>query len=516
MNQLLKYSACFVSIFAILMISGCSKIKPEITTLDVSRLFSPIDLETRIVNKTSVRLVWKEVAKATGYDVELFANSDLDFSGTPAKALTGITFDKLPLVIPGLDGETGYSVRVKAVGEGIDDSKWITATFTTDAEQLFQPVNVADVEATSVTLRWTVGGTVTQLVLTPGNITHAITSQEAAEGVATVTGLTGETNYTAKIMNGTKARGTVTFTTLIDLGGATQVNPGDDLAALLASTADGAVLALMPGDYTIPTLTIEKSVSIKGARPANKPVLKSTIIHVKIGAALALKDLIMDGTGSDGNQALVYDDDGNNGALSIENCIISNYTKGMMYVNKATLLESVVFKGNIIHDIECNGGDFIDFRSGIAKTFDFINNTVYASALARDFFRMDAPGSTNFPAVTSIITIRNNTFNKVSDGTSRRVLYIRLANHEITFTKNILANTQGYYTNQASTKIKTMADNNYFNAPNFTASTTSNAQNDKGVYTTLDPGFANQANGDFSISNEELKFNQIGDPRWIK
>jgi hypothetical protein len=91
-----------------------------------------------------------------------------------------------------------------------------------------------------------------------------------------------------------------------------------------------------------------------------------------------------------------------------------------------------------------------------------------------------------------------------------------LANHEITFTKNILANTQGYYTNQASTKIKTMSDNNYFNAPNFTGSTTSGSQNDKGVYTTLDPGFANPATGDFTISNSELKFQQIGDPRWIK
>jgi hypothetical protein len=294
------------------------------------------------------------------------------------------------------------------------------------------------------------------------------------------------------------------------------VNPGDDLAAILAAAADGDVLALMPGQYAVPELSITKSVSIKGARPADMPVLRSTIFHVKKGAALSLKDLVMDGTGSSGDQALVYDDDGNNGALSVEDCEIKNYTKGLIYVNKATNLASVFFKGNIIHDIECNGGDFIDFRLGVTPSFTFTNNTVYNSALSRDLFRMDAGGSTNFPAVTSIINISNNTFNKICDGSSRRVLYIRLAKHQITFTKNILANSQGYYTNQSSTTIASMSANNYFNAPNFTASTTSGAQNDGGAYTTLNPGFANPDQGDFTLSNAELKFQQIGDPRWIK
>jgi hypothetical protein len=515
MTKFIKYSACILSIFLI-TIAGCTKIDPEITTVNVSRLFSPVGLDARVVNKTSIRLTWDEVRNATSYDIELFDNGNLDFSGTPQKSVTGVTFDQLPFTITELDGETDYSVRVKAVGDSIDDSKWVTATFKTDAEQIFLPVDVADIEATGVVLKWTPGLAVTQIVLTPGDITHDITPDEAAAGAAEITGLTGETDYTAKISNGAKVRGTITFTTLIDLGGATQVNPGDDLAAILAAAADGDVLALMPGEYTVPELSIDKSISIKGARPADKPVLISTILHVKTGAALSLKDLVMDGTGSSGDQALVYDDDGNNGALSIEDCEIKNYTKGVIYVNKATNLASVLFKGNIIHDIECNGGDFIDFRKGLTPSFTFMNNTVYNSALSRDLFRMDSGGSDNFPGVKSVITISNNTFNKVCDNTGKRILYIRLGDNEITFTKNIIANTQGYYTNQSSTTIKTMSDNNYFNAPNFTASTNSGAQNDTGTYTTLDPGFANPDNGDFTISNDELKFQQIGDPRWIK
>lgn len=515
MNQFIK--CCGICILSLAVaISGCKKIDPEVTSLDVSRLFSPINLDARVINKTSLRLTWKQVAKATTYDVEVFENGDLDFSGTPVKSVADVAIDQLPLTITGFSGETKYSVRVRAVGKDINESKWVSTTFTTDAEQLFKPVDVADLEATAVTLRWTPGETVTQISLNPGNISHNITPEEAAAGAATVTGLAGETSYTAKIMNGNIVRGTIAFTTLINLGGATQVNPGDDLSAILASAEDGAVLALMPGEYTGSSLNIEKSVSIIGARPAEKPVLKGTIVHVKTGAALSLKDLVLDGTGSDGNQALVYDDEGNNGALVVENCEITNYVKGLMYVNKATKIASVEFKNNIIHDIECNGGDFIDFRQGIASTFTFTDNTVYNSALARDFFRMDAGGSSNFPGVTSIINITNNTFNKISDGSNRRVLYIRLANHEINFSKNILSNTQGYYTNQSSTTIKTMADNNYFNAPNFTGSTTSGSQNDTGAFTTMDPGYANAAGGDFTISNDELKFKQIGDRRWIK
>ena len=175
-----------------------------------------------------------------------------------------------------------------------------------------------------------------------------------------------------------------------------------------------------------------------------------------------------------------------------------------------------MFKGNIIFNIECNGGDFIDFRTGLATTFDFINNTVYNSALARNFFRMDAGGSTNFPGIKSVITINNNTFNNICNGSSRRVLYIRLPSHEITFNKNILSNTDGYYTNQAATTIKEMSKNNYFNAPNFTGSTVSGSKNDTGDFTKLDPGYANPGAGIFTVSNIDLKSAGVGDPRWLQ
>lgn len=495
--------------------TGCKDdLFTEITTLDVPRAFSPTDLEAVVINKTGVRLKWNAVSNATSYTIEFFENAD--FSGTPAKTVADITFDKVPYIVSGLSGETQYSVRVKAIGTDVDDSKWVTATFTTDAEQIFENVNLETLTATSVTLNWPAGERASTITLAPGNITHTVTAEEIAAGKAIVTGLTPETTYTAKLINGAKVRGTMAFTTLLDLGGATAVNPGDDLNALVAAASAGDVFALMPGTYNVNAdLVITKSISIRGAKPASKPVVNGLVFKIKGNAGLALKDLVLVGAGATlSNQAIIYDEASDNvyGPLVVQDCDIQNYDKGLMYVNVKARIEAVTFSGNIIKNITGNGGDFIDFRNGIANTFLFENNTVHNSVEARDLFRMDSGGSTNFAGVTSVITIRTNTFYSVSK--ANRFLYIRLASHQIHFTKNLIAETNGYYTNQPTTTITTMANNNYFNAPNFTASTTTNAKNDTGVFTRLNPEFANASAGDFTISNIDLKSNGIGDPRW--
>jgi hypothetical protein len=365
-------------------------------------------------------------------------------------------------------------------------------------------------------VRWPAGSDVTDLIVNPGNLTRPVTATEKAAGNATITGLTGETTYTVVLKNGTRTRGTIAFTTLLDLGGAIQVGPEEDLKALVEGAAEGDVFALMPGNYTIAgDIAVPLSVAIKGARPTDKPVIAGAILRVAGTASLQLKDVVFDGTGApDGNQMIIYAA-GTFGDLRIEDCEIKNYVKGTIYVSAATLIESVTITGCIYSDVECNGGDFIDFRSGLAKSLTFTGNTVVNSCVNRDLFRMDAGGSTNFPDVTSIITITNNTFyNAASGSSSRRLLYVRLAGHAITFNKNIIAKSAGIYTNQAATTVVELKSNNYFDAPNYL--TTGNVQDvPANNYTTLDPGFANAATGDFTVSNETLKENGIGDPRWL-
>lgn len=519
----MKRNNLYTIVFCLLnamVFSGCKdSLTEEITKLQVDRAFSPTGLSATIVDKTGVRLTWKAVNNAKTYTIEVFETPD--FLGSPVRTINDITFLQVPYTVTGLAGDTQYAIRVKAVGEGVTDSKYVTASAKTDAEQIFQTVNSAKLTATSAALNWPAGQVATTITLTPGNITRTVSAAEVAAGEAVITGLTGETLYTAKLLNGSKVRGTITFTTPLDLGGAIAVTPADNLATLVANANAGDVFALFPGTYNINAdVLISKTISIKGAKPSDKPIIKGAVFRIKANAGLSLKDLDIDGTGAlDGNQTIVYTDasDAAYGNLSIENSNIKNYTKGFIYVNVKALIESVNIKGNLISNIECNGGDFIDFRTGLAKTLNFSNNTVYNSAIARDFFRMDPAGSTNFPAFTSVITVATNTLNGIANGAANRLFYVRLAKHEIYFSKNIVANSGGILTNQASTIIvpANFTANNYFNAATYmSGSATSGAKYDTGTFTTLNPGFTAAATGNFTISQSDLKANGIGDPRW--
>lgn len=496
-----------------LLATACSDdIDPEITSLDTDRVFSPTEVTAKIVDQTGVRLTWNPVVNAESYTIELLQG------GAIVKTITDVTNADIPYTLLGLDGETEYTAQIKALAAGVADSKLSTISFKTDPEQIFKAILPDELKATEVTLRWTPGELADAIVLTPGEITRPVSTEEIAAGAAILTGLTGETSYIARLMKGTKTRGTAEFTTLIDLGNAIKVEPTDDLAALIATATAGDVFALMPGTYDVPTLVINQSIAIKGARPNDRPILAGTILRIGNGAGLELKDLVLDGLSpAGGDQAVIYDADGNYDAFVMDACLIRNYTKGTMYVSNKCLIESVTITNCVYSNIECNGGDFIDFRNGIAKTFTYRHNTASNSAAARDFFRMDDGGSTNFPGISSVVTIEQNTFYNVSNNSGKRILYIRLkGNNEIRFNKNILAATAGYYSNQSSTKIVEMVDNNYFNAPNFTASTADKAINDKGRFTTIDPGFKDATGGDFTVTNEVLRDNGIGDPRWLK
>jgi len=509
------------SLLSLALLSGCKEdnLVPN-TTLNTDRAFSATGLTATVINKINVRLTWTKVASAASYTIEIFNNAE--FTGTPAKTVSNITFDKLPYTVTDLSGDTQYYVRVKSISNsGVADSKWVSVGFKTDAEQIFNPVNLADITAKTAVLTWTAGATATSITVQPGNITHTLTPTEITQGKATISGLTGETTYTARLLNGTGIRGTVTFTTAIDLGDAIAVSPTDDLATTIANAPAGAVLALLPGNYNINAdLTIGKNISIKGARPADRPIINGAVFRVRGNAGLTFKDLILDGTGAlNNNQTIIYDEASDNayGVLNVDDCLIRDYVKGFMYVNLKVLIETVNIRGNIFNNVECNGGDFIDFRVGIAKALNFTNNTVYASVAARDFIRMDPTGSTNFPTINCIITVSTNTLNGVSNGTSNRLFYVRLTTHQIIFSKNIVANSGGIVANQAATNIvpANFTTNNYYNAPTYMAgSAATTPKYDTGTFTTLNPGFTNVATGNFTISNIDLKTNGIGDPRW--
>ncbi|MBD1424099.1 DUF4957 domain-containing protein [Sphingobacterium arenae] len=511
-----KYIIWFSAMMVGLGLSSCKEnLLEEITELNLDRALSPTELTAQVVDRTNVRLNWRRVSNADSYVIEIFDNAE--FSGTATRSIEGVKFEELPYTVEGLFGETIYGVRVGAVGEGLGNSTWITTTFETGIEHIFNELDPETLTEESVTLSWPEGELVTSVVLMPGEIEHRVSSADAEAGTTTIVGLESDVTYTATLMNEDKRRGVMVFTTLLGGPGVTKVTTSDNLAAVIAAAADGAVFAIEPGTYVInDKIEINKNISVRGYKPHKKPVIQGAIFRVTKNAALTLRDLSLDGTGGGSDQTVVYNEDLDSpyGAFLMQNCEVKKYVKGIFYVNKKARIPSVTFTNNLIHDIECNEGDFIDFRKGIADEFIFVDNTVYNSAAARDLFRMDAGGSDNFGSVESKITISSNTFYKAVSNNGKRYLYIRLANHSISFTKNLIVESEGYYTNQGATTITELSGNNYHNAPNFTASTQSNAQNDSGNYTSLNPEFTDPENGDFTVNNLDLKLNGIGAARW--
>jgi len=99
MNMSINKLLYLFGLSLLLITYGCEdQIPEEITEVEVSRLFSPTDLDVRIIAKTSVRLNWQPVRNASSYTIEFFDNGQLDFTGTPIKTYTGVTNDQLPII----------------------------------------------------------------------------------------------------------------------------------------------------------------------------------------------------------------------------------------------------------------------------------------------------------------------------------------------------------------------------------------------------------------------------------
>ena len=524
-NNISKY---LLGLATIITVSSCSDQMDEITSLILDRNYAPVELTAKVVNKTNVKLTWVK-SNADSYTIEVFQDDSLTFAGTPVKTITNIQASDIPYTVNSLQGETNYSFRVKAVtkDDASRDSKWSTAYVETEAENILSAVNEeTDITATTVTLNWPAGQTATSIVATNNDsfasnvITHTITADEIAAGKATISGLTPETNYTIKLYNNTKTRGTVKVKTAIDLGGATLVKAGSDLKTCIDNANDGDVLALMPGTYPINTIDgnmpLNKSIAIKSVRSYDKAIIQGGF-QLNNGAALSLTQLVLDGNN---NTTIKYVADyktaGKFGDLTIEGCDVKGYTGGVYYVNIAADITNLKINNSIIHNIS-TASDFMDCRLGAIHNLTFTNNTVYAIS-CRDFFRYDNKAS-SFPGVTPYINVDHNTLDGLGS-VNKGVFYVRFMGTSIAFTNNIVSNSTGLFCKFAPTSIPNFSGNNYYNSPNFVEATDDKTNVGITVYdntgTSYNPSYADYANHDFTVKSEDLKSSKTGDPRWIK
>lgn len=508
------------SVLLTAVISGCESYNEGVVdTLEVNREFSPIGLTAKVRNQTTVELNWtvKEDDNTVDHYVVEFSADDPEFK-TIFKTIN-VAPAQLPIQVA-LEGETVYSIRVKAVGStGLEDSKWSVTTATTLSEQIFFPVQDADIDAKFVTLRWTPNSNVTQISVAPGNIIHTITPAEKTAGAAVVNGLTGETAYTATLLNGTKTRGTAVFTTGIDITNGIVVNSGDDLEASIAAAPAGSRLLLMPGTYsTTGEIILNKSLIIRGLKTADKPKLNVKFTVNPGVTNLSLVDLDLNGTGL--NNAAVITIAGavsTYGDILISKSIIHDYTRALIAANVTNAkLASFTVDNSIVKNVNTNvGADFIDFRNTHVASIVLKNSTFDSCSTARDFIRVDAAANLSGTGlVTNILIDKCTLYNVSNTAAPKRILYVRFLDNASTVKNTLIAGTTAIYTNQANTVQPVFSKTYYYNAPSFMdAAIPLNKIDASG--TTADPQFVNAASGDFTVKNQTLIDNQIGDPRWL-
>lgn len=505
--------------------TGCSD-PEDIQDLKLDRILSPINLSARVSNNLNIVVNWAEMSGATAYEIEAYADSPDYDQRTPdlSATVTATTYTFQNLI-----GETTYYIRVRAIDENnaSRNSKWMNIDRTTGSEQNMNKVKAGDIEATSVKLTWTPGIQVDQIILTPASstssaptVTYTLTATDIANGYAIVTGLQPETSYKATLKLGEKTRGTANFSTNVDFSDATVLTPDMDWITAIQDAAAGTKFALAPGTYvnTAAKLQINSSVIIGAQSSSDLPVINSCI-HVNNGSSLTLYHVVLDGAGTDGSQAVEFKTVGNFGALVFEGCEMKNYTKGLIYINVAAAVSEIKVNNCIIHEIECNGGDFIDSRKGGWDVLNFTNNTVYNSAQKRDWFRADVAADVSVGMTT---TVDHNTFYNCGSGkASYRIFYTRNTNNNQSFTNNLVIgfkNTRGF--SNGTVTVPEYKNNYYHDCENLTTIAEGNTQTgvDKYLDTTGNILTHNPCqdapNANFYIVDEELRSFGFGDPRW--
>lgn len=530
MNKYTNKISMFLCMGALVLgAASCSEPDDIISSVKYDRLFSPTDLGTRVRNRTGVEISWStRNAKGTKYTIEVA--TDESFSSIVRTETT----EASPYFFFGLDGETEYFIRIKASADGIAESKWSPiAKFTTDTENIYLPLKDGDLQATTVTLRWTEGETVEKIEVLDetGALvkTQTVSAEESAAGAATVTDLKGETTYTFVLKRNGKTRGSIKFTTELDLAGAIKVTADDDWYSILQAGQDGDVFAFMPGEYAayatdggtaFSGITLSKSISIKAAKSTDKPVFSGFNFKLEAGVSLDLLNVVFDGN-KHSDQFIVYGAAGDIDHLNISGCEISNYVKGFFYLNVAAVINEINIDNCLIHDIVCDGGDFFDSRKGGYNAFNLTNTTIYRSAAKRDVFRYDdASGSVT---AASVIKVDHCTFAEVGNGGANyRIFYVRFKGNSISFTNNVVAdfnNARGF-SEQKNTAVPTFEGNYYFNTQNLVKIADGNTQaiqffDSKGTVLSESP-FKNAAEADYTVINEDVAYEKAGDPRWIK
>lgn len=183
-----------------------------------------------------------------------------------------------PVVLSGLDGDSKYYMRVKAMSSTSNESKWVYykdgSSFKTKAEQIFNNVEATDLFEDHVNLSWTPGADVTHITYANTNDAENIqtinlTDEEKAAGKYTLGGLNPTSTYTITIYKNDVKRGQLQVTTPAAM-------PAANYKYSLSS------------DVTVISQTLIEEIAEKAKAAAGNETNYSATIGIPAGAKVAL------------------------------------------------------------------------------------------------------------------------------------------------------------------------------------------------------------------------------------
>ena len=549
MKAMKKIRYAILALAALLTVSCVNKEFDEITDLNLNRCLSPMDLNARVSATLGdvVTFSWAVGKDADAYILTVYTDA----------AMTQQYFQEtvLPSQVPyqkKLEADKTYWFTVQAIAEGKEPSKivWNDKSIKTFAvkDNLF--LKVTDRTATSVSLAWSKDVAdytdVDRIEYgAPGEDpagTVPLTASDIAAAAATVSGLTPSTEYVFTLYYLSASRGQVDAWTTPDINGTTEVSSTEALLNAV-KTAGAKILLKMEGSpYDIEALDISNGFTLLGEESADgtKPVVQGEFHFADTwtpGADLYFEGVDFDGgptaTSPSGFGFAIQNKNGgtvkdkNIGNITYKNCVIQNYTKGLIYEwGNNMVLGEVTYDGCDIHDINTDGtvgGDVFDIRQAttVAK-LTFVNNTIWQGM--RTFVRFDA-------GTLGALVFENNTLqnlNFVDNANNAGVFGLQITPGEFSFKNNLFLNFTGKAVLAgANVKYKpagemgVAAQNNWFyNLPkddagnviyftdNFTLAQAG------GAILSADPCY-NAPGGYFNLlADSEIAGKKVGAPKW--
>ena len=487
-NNILKFvAAAFLAVTA----ASCAKAPfDEVTELNLSRCLTPMNLEARVnANLGDVVTFSWDVAKDA--DVYLL-NIYTDKAHSKLYTSQVLSPSEVPYTIK-LEADATYYFTVVAQKEGKTDSKvaaYDTAIKTYAVkDNLF--LKLLDRSEQNVTVGWSKEVAdytdVDRVVYRrPGDeateSTHTLSASEIESAFALIEGLQPGQEYEFILFYKSASRGQINAWTLASTEGMTEVESLDGLKNAILTPGVNIYLKLAGSPYDIEALDISTGFSITGQLSVDgeMPVLTGEL-HIADnwnGNGLYFENVTFDGgptaLAPSGFGFAIQNKNGGTvkgkdiGNLTYINCVITNYTKGLIYEwGNDMKLGDVTYSHCDITNINVDGtvgGDVFDIRQATSiASLTFEHNTIAQGM--RTFIRQDA-GS-----LGALHFINNTLYNLcfVDNANNAGIFGLQVVPGEFIFRNNLFLGMTGKATlESANVKYKSAADmsvsaaNNYF------------------------------------------------------